>query len=226
MNQTLLNELVENAVHFGHRSNKWNPKMRPFIYDKRYNIHIFDLTLTAEYLEKAINYVKKITNEGKIILFVSTKPQCEQIIQECAKKCEMPFVTERWISGFLTNFDTIRRRIRELRELKEKEKEGDFEKYTKKEALSLRKTIVKLEAALGGVKDLQKLPNAIFVADAVVDKIAITEAKKLKIPIIAIVDTNANPSDITYPIPGNDDAIKSLKYLIGKISDAVSIKKK
>lgn len=216
-----MREMLKNAVHLGHRSQKWNPRMAPFLFGKRKGVHIFDLQKTAQCLEQALNFLKKQVAEGKIILMVSTKQQAAIILKETAKKCSMPYVTQRWIGGLLTNFETIKKRIRYLNELKESEKKGEFEKYTKKEAANLCKTIAKLEKALGGVSTLTRLPDVLFVIDTVRDQLAVKEAQKLKIPIIAVLDSNADPVNIDYPIPANDDALKSLKYLIAKIEEAI-----
>lgn len=221
MNENLMKEMILNFVHFGHKTEKWNPKMRSYIYTKRDNIHILDLRKTVSCLEKACQFLKKASSEKKVILFISTKPQCEKIIKENALKAEMPYVTGHWISGLLTNFETVKKRIKYLRDLKEQERTGEFEKYTKKEAQNLKKTIEKLEASLGGVRDLQRIPHALFILDTVIDAIAIREAKKLGIPIVAIVDSNSDPTKIQYPIPGNDDAIKSLNYLTEKITESI-----
>lgn len=222
----IMREMLKNAVHFGHQSQKWNPKMAPFLFGKRKGIHIFDLQKTAQCLEKALNFLKKQVAEGKIILMVSTKQQAASILRETAKKCSMPYVTQRWIGGMLTNFETIKKRIKYLIDLKETEKKGEFEKYTKKEAANLRKTITKLEDALGGISTLTRLPDVLLVIDPIRDSLAVKEAQKLKIPIIAVLDSNADPTDINYPIPANDDALKSLKYLIAKIEEAFSESKK
>lgn len=221
MNDTLLKELLENAVHFGHRTQKWNPSMRPFLYGDREGIHIFDLEKTAIQLQKACEFLKKSASQGKTILFVSTKPQATKILTEAAQNSKVPFVVRRWIPGLLTNFSTIRRRIRYLKNLQEQEKNDEFEKYTKKEAHNLRRTIDKLELSLGGVKELSNPPDIVFVVDIIRDNIAVKEAKRLKIPVVGIVDSNADPNSIEHPIPGNDDAIKSLQFLITKISQAV-----
>lgn len=216
-----LKEMLEAAVHFGHKTQKWNPKMRRYLYGARNGIHIFDLQKTQESLQKAADFLKHLAASGKNILFISTKPQASQFIVDAANDTKMPYVVHKWMGGLLTNFSTMKQRIRYLRTLKEQEKSGDFEKYTKKEASDLRKTINKLESALGGVSSLDRLPDAVFVADAVRDRIAIKEANKMKVPVVAIVDSNADPDGVAYPIPGNDDAVKSLTYLISAVKDAI-----
>lgn len=221
MAKTIYQEMVENTVHYGHKTQKWDPRMKKFLYGEKNGVHVFNLEMTATLLEKACAFLSKIVAEGKTVLFVSTKPQAISIIEESAKACKMPFVVSRWIPGFLTNFPTVKKRIDYLKSLKEQESTGEFEKYTKKEASKLKKTIEKLEASLGGVQDLTKRPDLIFVADVVKDKIVVSEANVCKIPVIGIADSNANPLNVNFPIPGNDDAVKSLKFLIGKITEAV-----
>ncbi len=212
-----IKEMLEAAVHFGHKTQKWNPKMKRYIYTTKNGIHIFDLEKTKEALEKALDFLKKTASSGKKILFVSTKPQSAHLIVEAAEECKMPYVIHKWMGGLLTNFNTIKQRIRYLKNLKEQEKSGEFEKYTKKEASELRKTIEKLESALGGVRDLDALPDVVFVVDVLRDRIAVNEANKMKIPVVGIVDSNADPDGVNYPIPGNDDAVKALTYLIQKV---------
>lgn len=214
-------EMFDHALHIGHRAQKWNPRMKKYIYGERSGIHLLNLELTAKCLEEALDFVSKIVSEGKRILFVSTKPQAIKIIESAAQGCNMPFVVSKWIPGLLTNFSTIKSRIRYLAQLREQEVTGEFEKYTKKEALKLRKTIAELQSYLGGVENLSDKPDALFVVDTVRDAIAVNEARKLRIPIVGIVDTNSDPSVIDYPIPANDDAIKALNYLVGKISDTI-----
>jgi small subunit ribosomal protein S2 len=216
-----LKEMLEAAVHFGHKTQKWNPKVRRYLYGARNGIHIFDLQKTQECLEKAVEYLKHEAASGKTILFISTKPQAMQLILDTANATKMPYVINKWMGGLLTNWATMKVRIRYLRSLKEQEKSGGFDKYTKKEASDLRKTIAKLENALGGVSGLERMPDVVFVADALRDRIAIKEATKMKVPVVAIVDSNADPDGIAYPIPGNDDAIKSLTYLINAVKDAI-----
>jgi small subunit ribosomal protein S2 len=216
-----MKEMLESAVHFGHKTQKWNPKMRKYIYGSKNGIHIFDLQKTQDCLVKALDFLKVTAGGGKTILMVSTKPQAAQMVVEAANETKTPYVVHKWMGGLLTNWSTMRQRIRYYRSLKEQEKTGGFEKYTKKEAAGLRKTIDKLETALGGVSSLERLPDVVFVADALRDRIAIKEANKMKIPVVAIVDTNADPDGVAYPIPGNDDAVKSLTYLISAVKDAI-----
>lgn len=223
MTQTQVNlkEMLDAAVHFGHKTQKWNPKMRKYIYGEKNGIHLIDLQKTQQCLEKAVEFLKHSSASGKRILLVSTKPQAAHLIVEAANAAHMPYVVHKWMGGLMTNFSTMKQRIRYFRTLKEQEKSGEFEKYTKKEAAELKKAIAKLENALGGVQELDKLPDVVFVADAVRDRIVIKEANKMKIPVVAIVDSNADPDGIAYPIPGNDDAVKSLTYLISMVKNAM-----
>lgn len=216
-----LNVMLEAAIHFGHKTQRWNPKIKRYLYGERNGIHIFDLAKTQEHLVKAEEFLKHSAASGKRILLVSTKPQAAHLIKDAAFAAKMPYVIHKWMGGLLTNFATMKKRIRYLRTLKEQEKTGEFEKYTKKEAANLKKVIIKLEDALGGVQELEHLPDVLFVADVVRDKIAVKEANKMKIPVIAIVDSNADPDGVAYPIPGNDDAVKSLSYLITAVKDAM-----
>lgn len=225
MNQTVIKEMLDNAVHFGHKTQKWNPKMRKYLFGARNGVHIFDLEKTEIALDKALDFLKNAAASGKTILFVSTKPQAAQLMKEAAEAVKMPFVVHKWMGGLLTNFSTMKQRIRYYKTLKEQEKTGGFDKYTKKEAVGLRKEIEKLDTALGGVIDVERLPDVIFLADAVRDRIVVREANKVKIPVVAIADSNANPDGIAYPIPGNDDAVKSLTYLIQKVKSVILVGK-
>lgn len=226
MAKTIYQDMVDNTVHFGHKTQKWDPRMKKYLYGEKNGVHVFNLEMTVKMLEDACAFLSKTVAEGKTILFVSTKPQAIALIEESAKNCGMPFVVSRWIPGFLTNFPTVKTRIDYLKSLKEQEANGEFEKYTKKEAGQLKKTIDKLEVSLGGVQNLTKKPDAVFVADVVKDEIVVKEANVMKIPVIGICDSNANPNPVDYPIPGNDDAVKSLKFLIGKVFEAVQASRK
>ncbi|MBT7484619.1 30S ribosomal protein S2, partial [Candidatus Peregrinibacteria bacterium] len=225
ISEKLLKDMLKNAVHFGHRPSKWDPKMKSFIHGKHSGVHVFDLNQTATMLKEAQDFLKKCSNEGKTILFVSTKQKAIEIVRDTAESCGMPYITHKWVPGLLTNFGTIKKRIKHLKDLKSQELNGDFEKYTKKEALERHKTIIKLQTALGGVQEMNKKPDALFVVDVVRDQISVKEASKLGIPIVAIVDSNADPSTITYPIPGNDDAVKSITFLVEQIGAAIGPKK-
>lgn len=226
MTKNVLNELLENSVHFGHRTHKWDPRMKKYLYGEKNGIHIFNLEKTAELLGKALDFAGKLVSEGRAILFVATKPQAIKLIEATAKECGMFYVVSRWIPGFLTNFSTIKARIKYLRDLKDQQESGEFEKYTKKEASKLKKVIDKLELSLGGVEAMTKLPDAVFLVDVVRDKIVAKEAKRLKIPVIAIADSNANPELVDYIIPANDDAVKSITYLVGRFSEVIRKTKK
>lgn len=219
-------ELYDAAAHFGHKTHKWNPRVRNYLFGERGGIHIFDLQKTAKMFEKALDYAKKMATEGKTFLFVGTKPQTLQILSAHAKRCNMPYVTGKWIPGLLTNFSTLSKRISYLRDLKDQEERGEFAKYTKKEVVHLKKIIAKLQAALGGVSEMRRLPDVLFVTDVLRDQLAVKEARKMKIPVIGLVDSNADPTGVNFVIPGNDDAVKSLEYFISKISDAILLGKK
>jgi len=207
-------------VHFGHQKSRWNPKMASFIFTERGGVHIFDLAKTEEGLEAALKFVRNVSANGGQILFVGTKKQAQTIVSDAAKSASMPYVTERWMGGMLTNFPTFLSQIRNLRKLAERIDENDF--ATKKQLVVATKLAEKLEANLGGIKEMKKLPEAIFVIDIVREDIAIKEAKKIGIPVIAIVDTNANPDPIDYVIPGNDDAVKSIKIISEEIARVIN----
>ena len=213
-------QMFEKGVHIGHRTQKWNPRAKRYLYGEKDGIHLINLEKTVDALDKAVEFVSKLSSEGKNVLFVSTKPQSITFLREAAESCKMPYVVSKWIPGLITNFSTLKTRIRHLAKLKEDEVSGGFEKYTKKEAIKLKKEIDKLQIALGGVEDMNSLPDAVFVIDVVRDKIVVTEARKAGIPVIGIVDSNADPSDVDFPIPGNDDALASLELIIGAIVEA------
>ncbi len=219
--KTVMKEMLANAVHFGHKTAKWNPKMAPYLYGKRNEVHIFDLNKTYEGLNKATEFLEAVAAQGKTVLFVSTKPQATRLLKEEAEKSGMPYVISKWIPGLLTNFKTIRARVKYMLDLKNQKLTGEFEKYTKKEASELNKQIEKLEKALGGVANLEKVPDVVLVLDCVRDVIAVQEAQKMKCTVVAVVDSNANPDGIAYVIPANDDAIKSIQFLLTALSTAV-----
>lgn len=216
-----LKDLLEAGVHFGHQSSRWNPKMKKFIFASRNGIHIIDLQKSLKALQEAQRAVRDVTLQGDRVLFVCTKKQLRMVIEQEAQRCGGFFVTERWLGGMLTNFSTIKKQIRRLKDLERGLEEGAYEFYTKKEQLMLRREREKLDKYLSGVKDMGRLPGAIFVVDAKKESIAIKEANKLGIPVLAIADTNADPDVIDYPIPGNDDAIRAVSVLTGAISDAI-----
>ncbi len=219
--KTMMREMLANAVHFGHKTAKWNPKMAPFLFSKKSGVHIFDLNQSYQGLMNATEFLRGAAAQGKTVLFVSTKPQATEFVRKEAEKCGMPFVTSKWIPGLLTNFKTIRSRVKYMLALKEERENGGFEKFTKKEASDFGKQIEKLENALGGVANLEKVPDVVLVLDCMRDRIAVQEAQKMKTTVVAVVDSNVDPDGIQYPIPGNDDAIKSITFLIGHLSEAI-----
>lgn len=216
-----MKQLLEAGVHFGHQTRRWNPKMKNYIFTERNGIYIIDLQKTVKKIEEAYNFVKSVSAEGGNILFVGTKKQAQESLQAEAQRCGMFYVNQRWLGGMLTNFKTIRKRIDRLHELEKMEEDGVFEVLPKKEVLNLRHEQERLEKNLGGIKNMTELPQAIFIVDPRKERIAIQEARKLEIPIIAIVDTNCDPDEVDYIIPGNDDAIRAVKLLTEKMADAV-----
>ena len=216
-----MKQLLEAGVHFGHQTRRWNPKMAKYIFTERNGIYIIDLQKTVKKAEEAYSFVRSVAEEGKSVLFVGTKKQAQEAIKDEALKADMYFVNERWLGGMLTNFQTIQKRIARLKELETMEQDGTFDVLSKKEVLSLRKEMEKLEKYLGGIKDMKKLPGALFIVDPRKERIAVAEAHKLHIPIVAIIDTNCDPDEIDYPIPGNDDAIRAVKLITGRMADAV-----
>jgi small subunit ribosomal protein S2 len=216
-----MKELLEAGVHFGHRSRRWHPKMRSYIFTERNGIHIIDLQQTIRMLEEAYNFVRDTAAEGGTVLFVGTKKQAQENLATEAQRCGMPFVTVRWLGGTLTNFRTIRLRANHLLELEKQKQIGDFGKVTKKEGMWRERELAKLEQRFGGVKNMYYLPGAIFVVDVTREAIAVKEANILKIPVVAMVDTNCDPDPINHIIPANDDAIRAIKLIAGKMADAV-----
>jgi small subunit ribosomal protein S2 len=216
-----IKELLEAGAHFGHQTSRWHPAMKKYIFTKRNGIHIIDLEQTAAMLDKACEFVRGIAAEGGNILFVGTKKQAQEAIEQEAERCGMFYVNQRWLGGVLTNFATIQARIDYLVRLEDQQSRGDFERLPKKEALKIEEEIVKLNRQMGGFKELTKLPDALFIIDPTKERIAIAEAKRVGIPVVSIVDTNCNPDDIDYPIPANDDAIRTIKLICSKIADAI-----
>ena len=216
-----MKQLLEAGVHFGHQTRRWNPKMARFIFTERNGIYIIDLQKTVHKVDEAYNFMKSVAAEGKDILFVGTKKQAQEAIKDEALRCGMFYVNERWLGGMLTNFNTIQTRIRRLRELEKMEEDGTFEKLPKKEVAQLNHEKEKLERFLGGNKNKKKKTVAMIIVDPRKERIAVAEAKRLHIPIVAIVDTNCDPDEIDYPIPGNDDAIRAVRLLCVKMADAV-----
>jgi small subunit ribosomal protein S2 len=216
-----MKQLLEAGVHFGHQTRRWNPKMKAYIFTERNGIYIIDLQKTVRKVEDAYTFMREIGGQGGHVLFVGTKKQAQDAVAEEARRSEQFFVNQRWLGGILTNFSTIRRRIRRLTELKQQEAEGQWERLPKKEVSALMRERTKLEKYLGGIEGMRELPQALFVVDPRKEHIAVTEARKMGIPIVAIVDTNCDPDEIDYIIPGNDDAIRAVRLLTAKMADAL-----
>ena len=216
-----MKQLLEAGVHFGHQTKRWDPKMAEYIYQARNGIHIIDLQKTSKKIDEAYKFMKDIAEEGKTILFVGTKKQAQECVKDAAIKSNMFYVDQRWLGGMLTNFKTIKTRIARLNKLEEMENDGTFEVLPKKEVAALKNEKEKLEKNLGGIRDMKEMPGAMFVVDPKNERIAVLEAKKLNIPIVGLVDTNCNPEDVDYPIPGNDDAIRAVKLITDVMANAV-----
>lgn len=216
-----MKQLLEAGVHFGHQTRRWNPKMKPYIFTERNGIYIIDLQKTVKKIDEAYEFVRKLAANGGNILFVGTKKQAQDSVKEEATRCGMFYVNQRWLGGTLTNFQTIRKRINRLKEIEKMEEDGTFDVLPKKETLILTREKERLIKFLGGIKEMNKLPDALFVIDPRKENIAVSEARKLNIPVVAIVDTNCDPDEIDYVIPANDDAIRAVKLLTSKIADAV-----
>ena len=216
-----MKQLLEAGVHFGHQSKRWNPKMKKFIYSSRNNIHVIDIHKTIPLIEKAYNFVKDTVAKGGTILFVGTKKQAQESIEEEAKRCGMFYVNQRWLGGTLTNYKTLKKNIARMKDIEKMETDGLFEKLPKKEVAHLKREYVKLVRGLGGIREMTSLPAVLFVIDSKKEIIAIAEGRRLDIPIVGVVDTNCDPEEVDYPIPANDDAIKSIKLLTSVIADAV-----
>ena len=216
-----MKQLLEAGVHFGHQTRRWNPKMAKYIFTERNGIYIIDLQKTVKKVDEAYAFLRDVAAEGKSVLFVGTKKQAQEAIKEEALRANMFYVNERWLGGMMTNFQTIQKRVNRLKELEAMEADGTFEVLTKKEVQGLRHEMEKLEKYLGGIKEMNKLPGALFVVDPRKERIAVAEARKLNIPIVAIVDTNCDPDEVDYVIPGNDDAIRAVKLLTGRMADAI-----
>ncbi|MBN2245680.1 MAG: 30S ribosomal protein S2 [Candidatus Aminicenantes bacterium] len=216
-----MKELLEAGVHFGHQTKRWNPKMKKYIFGQRNGIYIIDLQKTMKIFKEALQFVQETAENGKSVLMVGTKKQAQDIIKECALKCESSYVNQRWLGGLLTNFEVIRGSVEKLVELEEMKEDGRWDLLSKKEQSRLEKVYRKLSKNLGGIKDMHDLPGILFIIDSLKEEIAILEAQKLKIPIIAIVDTNGDPESIDYPIPGNDDAVRSIELFSNKVAEAI-----
>lgn len=216
-----LEEMLKAGVHFGHRASRWNPKMEPYIFGVRNNVHIIDLEKTVEKLKEALNFLQEIKGKKGVVLFVGAKIAAKEIVQQSAQECKMPYVTERWVGGTFTNFPVIAKRLEYFRDLEKKKQSGELKKYTKKEQHDFDIELEKLNKRFGGIKELIKLPDVLLVIDVHKEKTAIREAKQKKIPIVGLCDTNSDPTGIGYPIPVNDDAISSLKLILGAIVKAL-----
>jgi len=216
-----MRQLLEAGVHFGHQTRRWNPKMRPYIYGERNGIYIIDLDQTSRALDQACEYIKKAASEKKNIVFVGTKKQAAEIVEEEAKRCGAHFVNRRWLGGMLTNFETIRLRINRLKELEEMRDTGEFYRRPKKEMAVLNRELSKLDKSLGGLKNMRGKPEVLFIIDQKREVIAVSEAKKMGVTVVGIIDTNCDPDGIDYIIPGNDDAIRSIKLITGKVADSI-----
>ena len=216
-----MKQLLEAGVHFGHQTRRWNPKMKEYIFTERNGIYIIDLQKTVKKVEEAYNFIREVSEAGKDVLFVGTKKQAQDAIKEEAERVGMYYVNNRWLGGMLTNFKTIKKRIERLEQLHKMEEDGTFDLLPKKEVIKLKGEIEKLEKFLGGIKNMKGVPGAMFVVDPRKEKIAIAEAKRLHIPVVAIVDTNCDPDEVDYVIPGNDDAIRAVKLIAGAMADAI-----
>jgi len=220
MSVVTMKELLEAGVHFGHQTRRWNPKMEPYIFGARNGIHIIDLQKTVQFFKIAYNHVVETVADGGIVLFVGTKKQAMDAIAEEASRCGMYYVNHRWLGGMLTNYATISRSIERLRNFETMKEDGSIKRFPKKEVLLMEKKANKLERALGGIKDMGRLPDIVYVVDPRKESIAVKEARKMKIPLLAIVDSNCDPTEIDYPIPGNDDAIRAIRLLTSRVADA------
>ena len=216
-----MKQLLEAGVHFGHQTRRWNPKMKKYIFTERNGIYIIDLQKTVKKVEEAYNFVKELAENGGTMLFVGTKKQAQDSVKEEAERSGMYFVNQRWLGGTLTNFETIQKRIKRLKDIEKMQEDGTFDVLPKKEVIQLKKELERLEKFLGGIKEMKQLPDALFIIDPRKERIAVAEAHKLNIPIVGIVDTNCDPDEIDYVIPANDDAIRAVKLLTAKIADAI-----
>jgi small subunit ribosomal protein S2 len=216
-----MRQLLEAGVHFGHQTRRWNPKMREYIFTERNGVHIIDLQQTVHLLDAACDYARELAEQGRTVLFVGTKKQAQEAVAEEATRCGMFFVNQRWLGGMLTNFRTIQQRLTRLSDLENLVKSGELARRTKREALAIQDEIEKLNRMLGGVKGMSRLPDAVFIIDTRKERLAIQEAHRLEIPVIALLDTNCDPDEVQYPIPANDDAIRAVKLLASKIADAI-----
>lgn len=222
---TLL-DLLKAGAHFGHQKSRWHPKMKPYIFGARGGIHIIDLDRTLVELEKALNYAKNLAAEGKVILFVGTKRQARELVKAAAEACGMPYLVERWIGGLLTNFDEMKRRLKKYHTMKQEVQSGEVEKYTKKEQLKFKKELEKMDRYLIGLSNLEKMPDAVYIADMRTEKTGLAEAIRKHVPVIGVCDTNIDPGEADYPIPANDDAVNSIRLIVDLLAEAINEGKK
>ncbi len=223
MSDITLQQLLEAGCHFGHQSRRWNPVMKRYIFGERDGVHIFDLVQTKAGLDEAVEFVKKLSKEGKVVLFVGTKRQAQEVVKQEAVRTGMPYVVQRWLGGMLTNFAQMQKRVHKLKDLKSKRESGELKKYTKREQLLIDREIARLEKFLGGVADMDKLPDALFVVDTHKEEVAVREANRMGIPVIGMVDTNGDPAKVDYIVPVNDDAVKSVELVVKAVADAMTI---
>ena len=221
MSVVAMKQLLEAGVHFGHQTRRWDPRMAPYIFTERNGIYIIDLQKTAKKIDEAYAVLKGIIDEGKTVIFVGTKKQAQECVKEEAERCGMYYVNQRWLGGMLTNFGTIQKRVEKMKRIEAMEQDGTFDVLPKKEVIGLKKELEKLQKNLGGIRDMNEVPGAMFVVDPKKERIAILEARKLGIPVIGLVDTNCNPEDVDYVIPGNDDAIRAIKLIVEAMANAV-----
>ncbi len=214
-------EMLQSGVHFGHHVSRWHPKMKPFVYGDRNQVHIINLEKTEEQLHSVLPAIKQMAAEGKQILFVTTKPQARELVKQAAIDCGMPYLTERWLGGLLTNFAEIKKLIKKYNTLKEKQTKGELGNYTKKEQLEISKELEKMDTYLAGLSTLERMPDALFIPSVQREKTAVVEANKMNVPIIGVCDTNANPAKVSYVIPANDDAVKSITLILNLVRDAI-----
>jgi small subunit ribosomal protein S2 len=224
MTEVTLQQLLEAGCHFGHQSRRWNPGMTKYIYGQRDGVHIFDLVKTKAGLDAALKFLESLTVDNKVVLFVGTKRQAQEIVKSTAISVNMPYITQRWSGGILTNFDQVRRSVNRMQDLKDKREKGELKKYTKREQLLLDREVSQLEKRFGGIAAMDKLPGALFIVDSHREEVAVREARRLNIPVVALVDTNGDPTLVDYVIPTNDDAVKAIELVVSKVGEALKKK--
>lgn len=218
-------EMLKAGMHFGHQSSRWHPKMKPYIFGLRGGVHVINLESTAAELEKAAEFVKTLASKGNVVLFVGTKKQAQNLVKEAAERCGMPYLTERWIGGLLTNFDEAKQRLKKYNRIKQEVASGEIERYTKKEQGQIKKELAKMDKYLSGLTNMEKMPDALYIADMRVSKTAVAEAQRKNVPIVGVCDTNVNPENAVYPIPANDDSVNSIKIIVNVLADAILVGK-